>query len=86
MDYKKLIDYVPEWAKLLYERDPSFLELETRYGYFLVLPESGKRYRELVEWCNQYVGVEEQDWEYLILNIWAFTNEQDLIAFKLRWM
>ena len=95
MNYQELRDSYPKWAHKLFDDDDGFKRLESDYGYFIRTEGLPDEYREIRNWCNEFIGEEDQKWKYLggrtadnskPCGTWCFTNEQDLIAFKLRWL
>ena len=73
-------------GRRLYEEAPEFLAFGEKYEHFLIIPDSGSRLLEMESWCEKHVGVEETDWQFLLLGVWAFKNLEDAVAFKLQWM
>ncbi len=45
--------------------------------------------RDIIEWCESYIGIQEIDWDYVggfYPTNWGFNNSEDAMAFKLRWL
>jgi hypothetical protein len=46
--------------------------------------DSGGPWYQISEWCRENVGISSNDWDYFD-GKFLFKNEEDAIAFKLRW-
>ena len=87
MNYSELLERNPHWAKTMYENGKLGSELVRKYKYFLELePTSRENFNDMKEWCRENIGTRNHDWEYIAISTWAFTNEHDMVTFKLRWI